>query len=242
MLSKLHSVPGTLGFASKYNARRIIMITLLKKASVKWTIVALMILTLLAGCSSVVTPKNPASTTSQDTKAAQKQNDDKSALPTPVDTSSSNASPPSAVSKQDDSQKTVKSIVYKNTQYGFDFTLPVSWNGYTIVTGNWKGVTSGDSQGDKVIASGPIISIRHPLWTSKNPRQDIPIMIFTTDQWKSLQHDKVHIGAAPIGPRELGHNSKYVFALPARYNFAFPTGFEEVETILNSNPLQPTEK
>ena len=42
-----------------------------------------------------------------------------------------------------------------------------------------------------------------------------------------------------MGPKELGRNSKYVFALPARYNFAFPTGFEEVEDILAGNPLQP---
>jgi hypothetical protein len=86
-----------------------------------------------------------------------------------------------------------------------------------------------------------MISIRHPQWTAKNPRQDIPIMIFTITQWDSLQQEKFHIGAAPIGPSELGHNTKYVFALPARYNFAFPTGYEEVESILKSNPLQPIE-
>jgi hypothetical protein len=36
---------------------------------------------------------------------------------------------------------------------------------------------------------------------------------------------------------EFGRNSRYVFALPARYNFAFPKGYEEVEDILNGNPL-----
>jgi len=45
------------------------------------------------------------------------------------------------------------------------------------------------------------------------------------------------VSAAPIGPSKLGSNFKYVFALPARYNFAFPIGFEEVEEILNNNPL-----
>jgi hypothetical protein len=86
-----------------------------------------------------------------------------------------------------------------------------------------------------------MISIRHPEWTAENPRQDIPIMIFTTAQWNSLQQGKFHIGAAPIGPSELGRNAKYVFALPARYNYAFPTGYEEVESILKSDPLQPIE-
>jgi len=64
-------------------------------------------------------------------------------------------------------------------------------------------------------------------------------MIFTLDQWASLLKDEFRVGAAPIPPSELGRNAKYVFALPARYNFAFPTGFEEVEDILKGNPLKP---
>ena len=66
-------------------------------------------------------------------------------------------------------------------------------------------------------------------------------MIFTLSQWDSLQQGEFFIGAAPIGPSELGRNSRYVLALPARYNVAFPTGYEEVEIILNSNPLQTNE-
>ena len=114
--------------------------------------------------------------------------------------------------------------------------MPESWKGYTIVTDEWEGLAIG---GSKAIETGPLIYIRHPKWTSANPRQDIPTMIFTLSQWDSLQQDKFHIGAAPIGPSELGRNSRYVFALPARYNYAFLTGWEEVENILNSNPLQP---
>jgi len=63
-------------------------------------------------------------------------------------------------------------------------------------------------------------------------------MIFSLNQWSSLQLEQFHIGAAPFGPQELGRNGNYVFALPARYNYAFPTGFEEVEQILENNPLQ----
>jgi hypothetical protein len=37
----------------------------------------------------------------------------------------------------------------------------------------------------------------------------------------------------------LGVNEKYVFALPARYNYAFPAGYEEVENIIASQPLWP---
>jgi len=126
--------------------------------------------------------------------------------------------------------------IYKNTQYGFNFYLPDSWKGYTIVSDKWEGLST---EGQKNVAAGTIIYIRHPKWSSQNPRQDIPIMIFTTAQWNSLQKDEFHIGAAPIGPSKLGGNSKYIFALPARYNFAFLTGYEEVENILKNNPLQP---
>ncbi len=124
---------------------------------------------------------------------------------------------------------------YRNGEYGFSFALPDTWRGYSIVSGNWEGV---DPESGFTQASGPIISIRHPQWTDQNPRQDIPIMIFTQSQWDQLQQRRFSIGAAPIPPRELGRNTNYVFALPARYNFAFPTGYEEVEAILENNPLK----
>jgi hypothetical protein len=62
-------------------------------------------------------------------------------------------------------------------------------------------------------------------------------MVFTRLQWDSLQDEAFHIGAAPIGPSELGRNGRYVFALPARYNYAYPVGFEEVDQILSRQPL-----
>jgi len=127
-------------------------------------------------------------------------------------------------------------INYQNTQYGFNFTLPASWKGYSIVTDKWQGY--GDTENPAPIEQGPLISIRHPLWTVAVPRQDIPIMVFSLTQWDALQTgDSFHIGAAPINPSELGRNAKYVFALPARYNFAYPVGFEEVDTIIQGKPL-----
>jgi hypothetical protein len=132
----------------------------------------------------------------------------------------------------------VDSVVYKNKQYEFSFTLPTSWKDYSIVAGKWEGVSLDEQQGTKIIETGPIINIRHPKWTFQKPRQDIPIMIFTLSQWKTMLQEEFHIGAAPFGPSELGRNSRYVFALPARYNYAFPSGYEEVEEILKGNPLQ----
>ncbi|KUO75258.1 MAG: hypothetical protein APF77_22340 [Clostridia bacterium BRH_c25] len=132
-------------------------------------------------------------------------------------------------------------VVYNNTQYGFDFSLPESWKDHRIVNDKWEGISQKNPESGKTAETGPVISIRHPQWTSQSPRQDIPIMIFTLAQWNLLQQGEFHIGAAPVGPRELARNTNYVFALPARYNYAFPTGFEEVEDILESNPLKPTE-
>jgi predicted small lipoprotein YifL len=132
-------------------------------------------------------------------------------------------------------------VVYRNTDYGFTFDLPESWENYTIITDEWEGLAADGSAGEKTVRTGPEISIRHPAWTEETPRQDIPILVFTLAQWDELGQDKFHIGAAPIGPSELGRNSKYVFALPARYNFAFPEGYEEVEGLLQTNPLHPDE-
>jgi hypothetical protein len=129
------------------------------------------------------------------------------------------------------------SIEYRNTKYRFCVVLPISWRGFSIVQGQWEGHATGSDGADHVIQRGPIVSIRHPRWTSADPRQDIPIMVFTAAQWRSLQDDSFHVSAAPIGPSELGQSRGFVFALPPRFDWAFPTGYEEVERILSGKPL-----
>ena len=128
------------------------------------------------------------------------------------------------------------SLEYVNKTCGFRFVLPKSWNGYSIVSDKWKGRILDGPNANKE-ETGPLLSFRHPLWTEKNPRQDIPIMIFTLDQWKLIERENLSVSAAPIGPSELGRNAKYVFALPARYNFAYLPGYEEVDKIIQSKPL-----
>jgi hypothetical protein len=132
-------------------------------------------------------------------------------------------------------------LTYVNTQYGFTFRLPASWQNYSIVTTSWQGIAISGKASGQVAETGPIISIRHPQWSAAVPRQDIPIMVFTIDQWNALQRTEFSVGAAPIPPSELGRNSRYVLVLPARYNYAFPAGFEEVEVILAARPLLPLE-
>jgi hypothetical protein len=135
-------------------------------------------------------------------------------------------------------QTPATSVQYKNTDYGFTFDLPDSWSGYTIVSSTWQGSSLDANGQNQNSETGPFISIRHPAWTASVPRQDIPIMVFTLQQWSDMQADKFHIGAAPIGPSELGRNSTYVFGLPARYNFAFPVGFEEVQQLIDSGSFK----
>ncbi|NIS72013.1 MAG: hypothetical protein GTO12_24720 [Proteobacteria bacterium] len=133
-------------------------------------------------------------------------------------------------------EQTVSLVEYRDTKRGFSFSLPASWKGFSIIASNWEGLKSGDS-GDEVVEQGSIVSIVHPKSTTEQPRQDIPIMVFTIEQWDRMQRGEWHVGAAPIGPLELGRNSRYVFALPARYNYAFLEGWEEVEQILQDHPL-----
>ncbi len=128
-------------------------------------------------------------------------------------------------------------LVYRNGEYGFDFYLPESWAGYRVLQDTWES-TELPTGGRE---TGPRITLRHPGWTETVPRQDIPILIFTQEQWTLVEAGIFNVGAAPIGPRKLGENRQYVFALPARYNFAFPEGFEEVEEILAQGPLHPWE-
>jgi hypothetical protein len=132
------------------------------------------------------------------------------------------------------------STEYRNAEYGFTVSLPVSWKGYSIVTQQWEGFTidANEVGSSSPVVSGPLVLIRHPQWTSKNPRQDIPIMVFTLAEWDLVQQAKLGVGAAPIPPSELGRNATYVFALPARYNYAFPTGYAEVAKILEGKPLK----
>lgn len=126
---------------------------------------------------------------------------------------------------------------YTNERFGFRFTLPESWQGYSIVEEQWEGRALEGNRAGEITERGPLLLIRHPEWTPRHLRQDIPMMIFTHTQWEALQQGRLQVSAAPVPPTELGRNNRYIFALPARYNFAFPEGWEEVEQILQGQPL-----
>lgn len=238
LLANPNSLPGTLGFAGKFPAKRIQMIASFPQTSLKWAMVTL-ILTLLVGCSSLSNPLSPDQTNENQQNTQNAQNPASNSgqngtdAPDPANEVEPSAEPANSAPAGEDANS-----VYQNNIYGFKFSLPESWPSYTTVSSRWEGR---DADSGLITATGPQISLRDSRWSEANPRQDIPIMIFTLDQWNSLQKDDFHIGAAPINPRELGRNSSYVFALPARYNFAFPEGYEEVEKTLANHPLQPVQ-
>lgn len=126
-------------------------------------------------------------------------------------------------------------VVYSNSDFGFTFSLPESWRGYSIVKNSWEGnpltATSTKQAGAKLL-------IRNPKWTSALPYQDIPVMVFTVAQWNSYISGNFSVGAAPILASELGRNNLYVLALPARWNFDYSEGYEEAESIVKSSPLK----
>ena len=126
-------------------------------------------------------------------------------------------------------------VVYKNDEFGFAFYLPANWEGYTVFTEQWTGtpVNGGPAQ------AGPKLTLRSPKWMEEKPYQDIPILVFTKDQWAQVSAEELSVSAAPIPPTVLGANAQYVFALPTRYNFAYPEGYKDVENIIAGQPLWP---
>jgi hypothetical protein len=126
------------------------------------------------------------------------------------------------------------SIVYKNTEYGFDFTLPVNWQGYSIVKDTWVGISATATS----TQHGPKLLIRNPKWTTAAPYEDLPIVIFTIAQWDAYLAESFSVFAAPIRATELGRNNVYVFALPPRWDFDYSLEYKEAEDIIAGNPLQ----
>lgn len=134
-------------------------------------------------------------------------------------------------------------VAFTSPAYGFRLVLPSGWEGYRVVNGAWEGRAIEDDPGESVqagdaAARGPLLRVRHPQWTAGRPRQDIPIMVFTLQQWEDLHAGRFAVGAAPVPPTELARNNAFVLALPARYNYQFPEGHEEVEAILSGAPLE----
>ncbi len=121
---------------------------------------------------------------------------------------------------------------YTNSKYSFELKLPDSWRGYSIVEQSWEGHEIDNYQ---QAYSGPMVTIKNPQTTPTQIYQDIPIMVFTPDQWQLILQERLAVSAAPIGPAEVGQNTKYIFATPPRwYGFTDAIGFQEAVQIVKT--------
>lgn len=121
-----------------------------------------------------------------------------------------------------------ETVAYVNTRYGFRFDLPANWKGFCVV------------QKQRIVGSGedaPLFLIRNPQYTKDDPREDIPIWVFTREQWKRVMRGDLPVSPAPILPDEVGRNTRYVFAVPPRYFNDNLPGYKEVFAILQSHPM-----
>src|SRR5260221_2415278 len=101
-------------------------------------------------------------------------------------------------------------VHYHNADYGFTFCLPASWQGYSVLTQQWQEAQGGPEHGS-------LLLLRHPRWAPGDPYQDIPILVFTRNQWESDKQGRITIGAGGL-EEEIGHNSTYVFGISSRLN------------------------
>jgi hypothetical protein len=123
-------------------------------------------------------------------------------------------------------------LQYVDRRFGFSFRLPASWRGYKILVSEWQGQDEAEEE------HGSVVTIRHPLWTEENPREDIDIMVFTLRQWRMVDRGTLNVSAAGYPPSELRRNRKYVFAEPPREFIDELEGYEEAIGIMHGNPLR----
>jgi len=139
---------------------------------------------------------------------------------------------PVLVSSPETATETYDPKNYKNEKYGFEISFPDSWQYYAVISETWQGTMV---NGDTKKYQGPKILLRSPKWTEAKPWQDIPVLIFTPEQWKLAENEELAVSAAPIGPSKLGENKNYVFALPPRWiGFTDALGQDEAAEIVKT--------
>jgi hypothetical protein len=128
-------------------------------------------------------------------------------------------------------------IRYHNSQYNSTFCLPANWKGYSVLTRQWEGEEYAPEKDTVVkVADGPIIVLRNPQWKTNNLYQDIPVYIFTRQQWDDIHLGKYDAVGAGGVIDEIWHNDKYVFGIHSRYNADDSiNGWSKVQGIVNQN-------
>lgn len=130
-------------------------------------------------------------------------------------------------------------VRYHNSEFDLTFYLPEIWKGYSVLVEHWEAplYAAPDSSSGKIVGTerGPIIVLRHPQWRTNNLYQDIPIMVFTRQQWDEEHQGRFFPYAGGV-ISELWHDPKYVFGLYSRYNFNDEVkDWKAVDNIINQN-------
>jgi hypothetical protein len=127
-------------------------------------------------------------------------------------------------------------VVYSNELYNFTFSLPIRWQGYSVLTQQWNGqADSPDTEKAAETEHGPVIVLRNPQWKADDPWQDIPIMVLTHKQWRTARKGRFSLNTDGF-EYEIEHNSEYVFVIWNLFNWneAIP-GAREAEGIVRRN-------
>src|SRR5450830_573874 len=93
---------------------------------------------ILATTSAEATAATTAATTVETTVATTAATSTETTVATTTGSSTENETTPTQEQQQ---------VIYRNTQYGFSFSLPISWEGYKIIPSKWEGSPT-DPQGD----------------------------------------------------------------------------------------------
>ncbi|HEU5397073.1 MAG TPA: hypothetical protein VFV81_07890 [Verrucomicrobiae bacterium] len=135
-----------------------------------------------------------------------------------------------------DRRRPPRSLVYHNSEFDFTFSLPSYWAGYSVQTNEWQSAAYlSDADQTEVTERGPMIVFRNPYWTVNDPRQDIPILVFTRRQWeKYWQPQGFSVSAGGI-EEEIAHNDRYVFVINSRFNWGDLPGAEDAGRIVDEN-------
>jgi hypothetical protein len=82
-------------------------------------------------------------------------------------------------------------VFYRYTQYDFTFSLPLGWQGDSVLIEQLEDVTYSPAANKSVVMDpSPRIVLRHPQWNASAPNQDIPLLVLSRSQWDDLHHGK----------------------------------------------------
>ena len=127
-------------------------------------------------------------------------------------------------------------LVYRNSDFDLSFSLPPYWAGYSVQTNEWYGTTYfPGNDTTETTEHGPMIVIRNPFWTVNDPRQDIPILVFTRKQWDRYWQPNAFSVSAGGVEEEIAHNDRYVFVINSRFNWGDLPGAEDAGRIVDEN-------